>query len=357
MSAPHFDLHQFGGRRSWPVKRVHTVTTEQATSYDDFASMQTTATNRRYFIPSWTLDDAKVREVAVARIRNYCTAQSVIVPENADMQQLNDHALKARNSLASSARERDLCEFQQSLVTGHLKATEQGLLGYIIRVIYCAYRLGMSSVEIAQELNHKASPLQIRQSLHRLNLIAYELYPETVAERKEFYAKRRTELAWERDRLRAERRAQEGQERSQRVRVPSGPSVPNFEFACEWMLRKDNAYITNEELAVGLQKQHALWEMLDCESFESGRIAGLLFGFALHVGAPEAVKAIQQAVGMKRDGVMNEATVVRINSSDRRSVCKALKAAAEGHYRQLSTRSDEASRLVKTWLTQLEFES
>jgi hypothetical protein len=74
MSATHFDLHQFGGRRNRPVKRVHTITTEQAVSYDDYATMQSGTPKARYKfkngVPSWALDDKKVRAVVCERIQH-----------------------------------------------------------------------------------------------------------------------------------------------------------------------------------------------------------------------------------------------------------------------------------------------
>jgi hypothetical protein len=272
---------------------------------------------QRSCVPLWAKDDAKVRVVIHERIRRYCAAQGIHVPKDADAAQLSALSLAARKIFAANGDKLVPDCFQILLIKKHLDATAHGVPGYLARLVYCAYRLRMTSTQISEETDRVVSPVAVRQSLHRLNRAAW-IFADYLADRE-----------------------------PRRTRVPS-----DLDTACKSLLR--NEALTDEELNLEKQRNCGLWETLQCDGIESGRVATLFFGFAMHVGATEAVKTLQQVAGVKRDGVMNDATLGQINSGRDRSISKALLAAIEARYRQLATRSDETAKIVKAWLAQLE---
>jgi hypothetical protein len=65
-------------------------------------------------------------------------------------------------------------------IIAHLDSSENGVASRVTRLIYLAYRRGLRGPDLADELGMSRS--SVRQLLHRLNIIARELFPESCAE-------------------------------------------------------------------------------------------------------------------------------------------------------------------------------
>jgi len=326
MTQTQFDSHQFETKRARPVNVTKTADGWDSTgiSFDDYARMQCPRSNtRRYYVPDWAIDDLKVRSVIRERITRYCYAQGIVVPGDASAGQLHELAMQARakygtrvdDILPERFETVEACDRQKHVKEQHFTVTSQGVPGYLARLIYCAYRMGLNSVEICEAMGMRATPIQVRQSLHRLNLCAHVLFSEKLEDALKSFN-----------------------------RTKDFPPNPDSAFD----LLDDGEPSTAEKLS-------RVWDEVQCANLESGRLAVALTSFAMRVGSLEAVKTIQRVVGVKADGTMGDVTLVRLNVEPKEQfkILKAFLNVVEAHYRTVATRSDVDARNVKIWLAQL----
>jgi|GEM_PF-1952238 len=58
------------------------------------------------------------------------------------------------------------------------------------------------------------------------------------------------------------------------------------------------------------------WQLIAGDDIQSQRIASTLFDFAVTQGVEKAVQTAQLIVGQQADGIMNQATIVKLNTMD-----------------------------------------
>jgi lysozyme family protein len=338
--------YQFGrkGRHFSGAGDTHNpVSAGTGISFNDFGRMQTQGTSFRLSVPSWALDDDKVRAVILGRLRKYCasvgdhTAGSNHAPKDADLETVEALAQKARQAYGRRADWPSIKDnaYQKILVTHHLKATENGIAGYYARLIYCAYRLGLNSVQLSEETNRAVSPVQARQSLSRLNDVAAELFPEYKIER----AQAREKLP---------QRIVTSETPRDTFQSPSRPDVsplPNFDAIVQWV----SSQADTEPVHFA-----RVWEAIRGDELESALVAAPLFLFAVHDGAREAVRLIQSVIGARIDGTMNDATLAAISSDNPRNVARAFRKAMTSYYQQKVARDPSKKSLLAQWLKRAE---
>lgn len=161
--APRFDEHQF-------QKRAKAITAETRISYADYDRMGVeknkgrTRSARR--IPIWALDNKKIARLIRARLWLYVHHHVAEPPDCFTLEELERRADVQRCKMSAHVLQHKL----------HLQATSRfGYAGYTARLVWLAYRLNYTSVEISREM--QITPCQARQQLHRICEVAREIFP------------------------------------------------------------------------------------------------------------------------------------------------------------------------------------
>jgi hypothetical protein len=228
-----------------------------------------------------------------------------------------------------------------NLLERHLKSTEKGVIGCLLRVLYCSYRLGMNSVEVSQEFGLVVSPTHVRQTLYRLNLLAAELFPEVAQERKDVQVR----LQQERYDRKHNQPLQVWQDDFRDPSRREKSAMPTFHSILGWATANDSS------LPETAKDRATLWDAMRCDELDSIHVAASLFLFAAHEGVREAVKLLQTVVGARPDGTMSDATIAAISSDNPRNVVRALRRAMESYYQQRVARDPSKKPFLAQWLT------
>ncbi len=145
-------------------------------SWEDFSSIQVDVHGQRdpRTIPSWSQNDEQCRAVILARVRLCARGAGIRPTPGEDVRALDALAIKARRERI--ARGENLEGFQRQLIERQRMFADVSVAGRLCRILWLAYRLHFSSVEIAEELGD-TSPVSVRQTLWRLNQVARRLFP------------------------------------------------------------------------------------------------------------------------------------------------------------------------------------
>jgi hypothetical protein len=125
-------------------------------------------------IPPWAFSDEKCRAVILERLKRYCNCSGVAVPESLTLDELQVHVVEAHARRVAFSSTTGL---DAKFIEKHKTHDPKIYAGRLARIIYCAYRQGMTSLQISQEFGD-TSPIHVRQSLFRLNKCARVLFPD-----------------------------------------------------------------------------------------------------------------------------------------------------------------------------------
>lgn len=127
------------------------------------------------WIPSWAADDKKVQLVVYNYLWNYCHrfARAHRAPGMA-LRDLENEATKFKETIRR--RLPLMAGVTQHNLNLHLAATENGIAATTVRIIYMAYRQGLTNPDIAAEFGTTA--FAIRTRLWRINELARKLFKQ-----------------------------------------------------------------------------------------------------------------------------------------------------------------------------------
>jgi hypothetical protein len=133
------------------------------------------------WIPTWALDDRKVRHVVYVHLFNYARRAGVDgLKPGMSLMEIEKLACEQRVVFASLDR-------YNGGRDAHLLSTENGIAARTVALIYGAYRERQRGVVLAERLN--MSHTCVRQCLKKLNDIARKLYPEDCVQRRHWTKK------------------------------------------------------------------------------------------------------------------------------------------------------------------------
>jgi hypothetical protein len=141
------------------------------------------------WIPSWALDDRKVRRVVYDATWNYAkqrAADATSVKPGMSLRTLENLA-KNNRKCWQDIIERSGSTKYQSNIKEHLRTTERGYAARLTTILYMAYRLRLKGPDIAEELEMDARA--VRMVLYRMNNIARKLF-EKEAQFKRHWSER-----------------------------------------------------------------------------------------------------------------------------------------------------------------------
>ena len=132
---------------------------------------------RRYKVPPFALDDAKLREVLKHKAWQYANGGAA-VPADITLEELERITNKRFEEYVKSCQRPHLTPFQRQISESHAAGIRKagGYMRLQVRVAWLAWRDGKNSVQIAQETG--VAPWTVRVMLQRMNLIARTLFPE-----------------------------------------------------------------------------------------------------------------------------------------------------------------------------------
>jgi hypothetical protein len=148
-------------------------------SWEDFASIQVQERGWRdpRTIPAWSQDDDKCRAVILVKLRHSIKGTGIPrdkIHQLQDVRLLDALAITARRQRV--ARGENLSGFQRELIESQRSRLQVSVAGRLCRILWLAYRLHFSCVEIAEELGD-TTPVHVRQTLWKLNQVARRLFP------------------------------------------------------------------------------------------------------------------------------------------------------------------------------------
>ena len=172
---PRFDLHQFAGR--W----AKAVSAESGIAFSDYKTMHISGRERGGFrdnTPAWALDNKKIAAVILLKTWRYIHGCAKM-PEGTTLQDLGAVVRKKVEQQLERVRSGShISDYQKHIAEEHAKncSGKGGFAGMHAKVLWMAYRLGMNSVEVAQETGFR--PEVVRRTLQLSNKVARELFPD-----------------------------------------------------------------------------------------------------------------------------------------------------------------------------------
>jgi hypothetical protein len=162
----HFDPYQFANRGAFPVSA------ETCLAFSDYHTMHTKhrAENPAAWVPPFALNDKQLQQVLLLRAWRYVHNRGI---PPTDLNKINaDATAKALkgNSIAADAP-----AIQREMVKAHIAAVRKagGYLQLHAAIAFRSWRLGMTSVEVAESLG--MTPYAVRVALWRLRDAAKKL--------------------------------------------------------------------------------------------------------------------------------------------------------------------------------------
>lgn len=157
------------------------LTSQNGLSYQDLTRLRMIRRGKgpgQRLIPEWSQSDECVRAVVLEKLRMYCRfyglAGSARSLKNADVHELAEVTRLAPAAMQKYLADKSIPESQKRNIRSHL-AVKHNRAEVLVAIIYRAYRLGRTSVDIGTELG--IAPTTVRQVLRRLNDTARILFP------------------------------------------------------------------------------------------------------------------------------------------------------------------------------------
>lgn len=98
------------------------------------------------------------------------------------------------------------------------------------------------------------------------------------------------------------------------------------------------------------------WNPIHGDEITSDAIAAPLFSFAVNDGVHQAVRLLQQALGVQQDGILGDQTLAALNSADPDATAAALRAAQESFYRRIVAANPDRAKFLNGWLARAQQE-
>ena len=187
MSEPRFDMHQFAGHRSFAVKAtVHAEGEWDSTgiSHADYQGMHNTGGvgsgkvgRNDWPAPPFAFDDKKLAEVLRHMAWRYAHGGRAL-PKGITLEELQRDASARCARYIEQCQRSHFTDYQKQIGEAHARAVAKagGYMQMCAQVMWCAWRRGMNSVEVARETG--ISPCNVRQLLSKFNKLAQKLFPE-----------------------------------------------------------------------------------------------------------------------------------------------------------------------------------
>lgn len=188
-NAPHFDLHQFAGRRAMAVSATSKGRDDwdsTGLSFGDFSGMHVYSRKkmpqRRVPVPAWATDRKQTTELILKACENrfYIDDHSGTTAERLARiakksgaylptmrQTLVDLESKYHIRQVEGATNLEAIEVEIQNIDTQIVLAKRGIPAVMNAVVYCYYRLGWNSSTIAEEFGIK--PPMVRIWLYRLN--------------------------------------------------------------------------------------------------------------------------------------------------------------------------------------------
>jgi hypothetical protein len=161
------------------------LTPETQLSYGDLQHLSYTRRSEQHLqrvVPPWTASREAIQAVVIAKLKRYTRVTGCKKTEVDGASDLTTLELLARKS---QRRMRRFVGPQFTNFATHLKSVKtRSLAALWVFELYAAYRLGRTSVDIAQQLG--ITPWSVRQHLFRLNQVARVICPELCAPARDF---------------------------------------------------------------------------------------------------------------------------------------------------------------------------
>jgi hypothetical protein len=158
------------------------LTSQNGLSYQDLTRLHMIRRGKgpgQRLIPEWSQSDECVRTVVLEKLCRYCRyyglATSEVSLTSLDVHELTEVARIAPAAMQKYLADESIPESQKRNIRSHL-AVNHNRAEVLVAIIYRAYRLGRTSVDIGTELGIAAPT--VRQVLRRLNDTARILFPD-----------------------------------------------------------------------------------------------------------------------------------------------------------------------------------